>query len=417
MEKSVKVLYSEYGRYISRFRALPYNIDCLRPVERRVLLSLYLLAKNNFVKSTNIIGNTMKYHPHGDASIYGTITKLVKLNLINGQGNWGHEGKEKIPPAAHRYTEVKLDKDILNLGFNFINYVPWSEIEFINEPLFIPSPIPIGLINNSEETGNVNFGMAFHRTNIPYYTINDLKKRLIFLLDKPKKQVIINPYVPGLKVISDKKESLRLLETGTGNISFIPDYESNKQGYVIYGIPIKISKLKSFAEKNKLELTDLSSKEIELQLTGRNIDEKKFIESITSDVTFNCVLVGDDPFSFVNVFSIDFLLLNNYKYFSETVLNYYNEELNKINNNISEYKYIKQIKKFLETKKINDIDKLIALFNKNEQEIIGKILTKYNISHLINVEINDEKLLKEKDETEYKIKNITDTVRNLAEQI
>ena len=87
------IFYSEYGRYINRFRAIPFFVDCLKPVERRVLLVLWEEAKNKLVKSAKIVGSTIgKYHAHGDQSCYGSLVQLVHQNYAIGKWNWGSPG-------------------------------------------------------------------------------------------------------------------------------------------------------------------------------------------------------------------------------------------------------------------------------------------------------------------------------------
>ncbi|MDX1699651.1 MAG: DNA gyrase subunit A, partial [Melioribacteraceae bacterium] len=95
MRKIIPVFYSEYGRYISRFRAIPLYVDALKPVERRLLLSLHEVAKNKLVKSAKVIGHVIgSYHPHGDQSAYGTLVDMVRRGLVLGEGNFGTEGLE-----------------------------------------------------------------------------------------------------------------------------------------------------------------------------------------------------------------------------------------------------------------------------------------------------------------------------------
>ena len=180
MEKVVPTFYSEYGRYISRFRAIPFSIDCLKPVERRVLLVLFQEARRNLVKSARITGTTIaKYHPHGPLSCYDSLVNLVRNGLASDEGgSWGGPGLKDKPPAADRYTETKLSKWVDKFAFDLIDFVPWEELELEKEPIYLPCPLPIGLIGS----GIIN-GMAFHKTVIPKYSIEDLSIRLLWLLE------------------------------------------------------------------------------------------------------------------------------------------------------------------------------------------------------------------------------------------
>jgi len=114
MDKIIPKLYKEYGEYINSFRAFPLGIDGLKPVERRVLLTAYLVAKDKFVKSARIDGTCIaRFHPHG--GVYGTIVNLVNQGFLDGQGNFGCKyGVEPVGAAAPRYTEAKISKKILN---------------------------------------------------------------------------------------------------------------------------------------------------------------------------------------------------------------------------------------------------------------------------------------------------------------
>jgi len=86
MKRAIPSLYAEYGRYIDEFRAIPYHIDCLKPVERRLLFTLFNVAKR-LTKSARVIGEAIgKYHPHGDQSAYGTLVGLVRRGLDQYDG-------------------------------------------------------------------------------------------------------------------------------------------------------------------------------------------------------------------------------------------------------------------------------------------------------------------------------------------
>jgi DNA gyrase/topoisomerase IV subunit A len=107
LDKLIPKLYKEYGMYINKFRALPLDIDGLKPVERRVLLSAYQIARDKYVKSARVDGHTLgHYHPH--SSSYSTMVQLVGQGFLEGQGNWGNSiGIEDSPAAAMRYTECR----------------------------------------------------------------------------------------------------------------------------------------------------------------------------------------------------------------------------------------------------------------------------------------------------------------------
>ena len=100
----------DYASYVILERAVPYIEDGLKPVQRRILHSMFELEDGRYNKVANIIGNTMKYHPHGDASIGDAMVQIGQKNLlIDTQGNWGnlHTGDSA---AAPRYIEARISK-------------------------------------------------------------------------------------------------------------------------------------------------------------------------------------------------------------------------------------------------------------------------------------------------------------------
>lgn len=109
----------DYASYVILERAIPHVNDGLKPVQRRILHSMYELDDGRYNKVANIVGNTMKYHPHGDASIGDAITGLGQKELmIDTQGNWGNilTGDRA---AAPRYIEARLSKFALEVAFNY----------------------------------------------------------------------------------------------------------------------------------------------------------------------------------------------------------------------------------------------------------------------------------------------------------
>ncbi|MEM3859705.1 MAG: DNA gyrase subunit A, partial [Candidatus Micrarchaeaceae archaeon] len=375
MKKILPILYSEYGRYISRFRAIPYYIDLLRPVERRVLLSTFEIAKH-YTKSAKVLGYCMgQYHPHSDA--YGTLVKLVNLGYIDGQGNFGSNGLVPSEPAASRYTEVKISDWISELAFKFINYVDWINYEFEKEPEFLPSPIPVGLIGD-----DINQGIAFHKTVIPQFTLKALIDRMKFLLDKVPKEVVIYPNIKNHIVKSSNSELKTLLKKGIAKIDFQTVYKKvDDKTYDILGIPISVNKLKKFAEENNLSLNDYSSNKINIRISGKLINEKELVENIlTTSISFNMLVVTND--NKVVRTSVDETLLLNYNKFKEVVSKYFNSQLIDNMNKLDELKVIEEIKKIIKEHNINNTEQLIK-FAKSDPVLIKKVINKYTINTLV----------------------------------
>ncbi len=100
----------DYASYVILERAVPHIDDGLKPVQRRILHSMKLLDDGRFNKVANIVGNTMQFHPHGDASIYEALVQLGQKDLlVETQGNWGNI-LTGAGAAAGRYIEARLSQ-------------------------------------------------------------------------------------------------------------------------------------------------------------------------------------------------------------------------------------------------------------------------------------------------------------------
>ncbi len=159
IEKEMQSSYIDYAMSVIIGRALPDARDGLKPAQRRILYAMYKLG--NFhnqptKKSARIVGETIgKYHPHGDVAVYETAVRMAQdfsmnYTLIEGQGNMGSIDGD--PPAAQRYTEMRLNKiseEMLDdIEKNAVPFVPnFDNTE--KEPVVLPSKIPNLIINGS----------------------------------------------------------------------------------------------------------------------------------------------------------------------------------------------------------------------------------------------------------------------------
>lgn len=141
----------DYASYVILERAVPYINDGLKPVQRRILHSMRELDDGRYNKVANIIGNTMKYHPHGDASIGDALVQLGQKDLlIDCQGNWGNilTGDSA---AAPRYIEARLSKFALEVVFNPKTTVWKASYDGRNrEPVTLPVKFPLLLAQGVE---------------------------------------------------------------------------------------------------------------------------------------------------------------------------------------------------------------------------------------------------------------------------
>lgn len=155
VESRVRGMYREYfleyASYVILERAVPALEDGLKPVQRRLMHALYEMEDGRFHKVANVIGQTMKYHPHGDASIGDALVQLGQKNLlIDTQGNWGniYTGDSA---AASRYIEARLSKFALDVAFapKITQYLA-SYDGRSKEPVFLPVKFPLLLAQGVE---------------------------------------------------------------------------------------------------------------------------------------------------------------------------------------------------------------------------------------------------------------------------
>src|ERR1700712_2441248 len=141
----------DYASYVILDRAVPHINDGLKPVQRRILHSLKEMDDGRFNKAANVIGNTMKYHPHGDASIGDAMVQIGQKNLlIDCQGNWG-DPITGDSAAAPRYIEARLSKFALEVVFNPDTTEWQASYDGRNkEPITLPVKFPLLLAQGAE---------------------------------------------------------------------------------------------------------------------------------------------------------------------------------------------------------------------------------------------------------------------------
>src|SRR3982751_2132551 len=182
--------YIDYAMTVIVGRALPEVRDGLKPVHRRVLYAMYdggYRPDRGFSKCSRVVGDVMgQYHPHGDASIYDALVRLVqdwsmRYPLVQGQGNFGSPGND--PAAAMRYTECRMaplamemvrdiDKDTVDFQANYDGKT--------REPVVLPARFPNLLVNGSS---GIAVGMA---TSIPSHNLREVAEGVQWLLEHPE---------------------------------------------------------------------------------------------------------------------------------------------------------------------------------------------------------------------------------------
>jgi len=186
----MKRAYLDYAMSVIVARALPDVRDGLKPVHRKILYGMYkmgLSSGGHYSKSAKVVGEVMgKYHPHGDSPIYEAVARMaqtfsMRYPLIKGQGNFGSVDGD--PPAAMRYTEVKLTKIAEELLFD----IEKETVDFVDnfdatlkEPAYLPAKLPNLLLMGSE---GIAVGMA---TKIPPHNLTEIADAIVYMIEKAK---------------------------------------------------------------------------------------------------------------------------------------------------------------------------------------------------------------------------------------
>lgn len=259
--KSVKTVMHEammpYSEYVILDRALPRVEDGLKPVQRRILYSMYelgLTPDKPFKKSAKVVGDVIaNYHPHGDTSVYNAMVKLaqnfnMRETLVLGHGNFGSIDGDSA--AAMRYTEAKLNAISLELLKDIEKEtVKWSynydDSKF--EPDMLPSRFPNILVNG---TMGIAVGIA---TNFACHNLGESIDACVAYIDNPKittdelMQVLKGPDFPTGGIIMGVDAIKQAYETGKGKITIrakveIENAKNDKTNIVITEFPYGVNK-------------------------------------------------------------------------------------------------------------------------------------------------------------------------------
>ena len=257
IEDELKQSYLSYALSVIHGRALPDIRDGLKPVHRRILFAMYDL-KNSYnkpyKKSARVVGDVIgKYHPHGDSAVYDAMVRMaqdfsLRYTLVEGQGNFGSIDGD--PPAAMRYTEVRMakitDQMLGDLEKDTVSFSPnYDGSEYI--PDVLPTKIPNLLINGSS---GIAVGMA---TNIPPHNLTEVITGCINLIENPKLSIdelikdIPGPDFPTGGTIDGRAGIYEAYKTGRGIIHIrsntsIEEDKSGKQSLIINEIPFMVNK-------------------------------------------------------------------------------------------------------------------------------------------------------------------------------
>ncbi|MEO0111562.1 MAG: DNA gyrase subunit A [candidate division WOR-3 bacterium] len=257
IEDEIKKSYLDYAMSVIIGRALPDFRDGLKPVQRRILYSMYelgLFSNRPFKKSATVVGDVLgKYHPHGDMAVYDALVRMaqdfsMRYPLVQGQGNFGSIDGDA--PAAYRYTEARLtplaEEMLKNIDKDTVDFVPNFDAR-LKEPVLLPATFPNLLLNGAS---GIAVGMA---TNIPPHNFKEVVDGLVALIDNPtlpdKKLLdyIKGPDFPTGGIILGTEGIKEAYLTGKGKIIVrgrvkFEEAKGGRERIVITEIPYQVNK-------------------------------------------------------------------------------------------------------------------------------------------------------------------------------
>ena len=251
MDKEVKKSFIEYSMSVIMARALPDVRDGMKPGQRRIMYAMWEDNLTSFRKSATTVGNVLgRYHPHGDAAVYGTMVRMAqpfsyRYPLIEGQGNFGSVDGDGA--AAYRYTEARMakisaellrdiEKDAVKMTRNFDNTR--------DEPTVLPARFPNLLVNGAV---GIAVGMA---TNIPPHNLGEVIDATLYRMDHPDSTVdelmeyVKGPDFPTAATIYGTAGIRKAYETGAARVSVRAKAEIDEEHHriTVTEIPYMVNK-------------------------------------------------------------------------------------------------------------------------------------------------------------------------------
>ena len=304
LEEIMGERFGRYAKYIIQDRALPDVRDGLKPVQRRILYSMYK-DKNTYDKETrksaktvgNVIGN---YHPHGDTSVYDAMVRLSqkwkqRVILVDMQGNNGSIDGDG--PAAMRYTEARLakisnvllediDKDSVEMALTFDDYS--------YEPTVLPAYFPNLLVNGS--TG-ISAGYA---TNIPPHNLGEVIDATIKRIDSPNcrldtiMDIVKGPDFPTGGIVEGKDALIKAYTTGKGKVVVKARYDfdntKGKNQIIITEIPYDTIKKNIISKIEEIRLDKKIDGILEVRDESDRNDELRIVIELKKDANRDLII-------------------------------------------------------------------------------------------------------------------------------
>ena len=302
ISETLELNYMPYAMSVIVSRAIP-EIDGFKPSHRKLLYTMYKmgLQSGGRTKSANIVGQTMKLNPHGDAAIYETMVRLARGNetllhpFVDSKGNFGKVYSRDMAYAAPRYTEAKLEPICAEL-FRDIDSDTVDMVDnydaTMKEPTLLPTTYPNVLVNPNQ---GIAVGMA---SNICSFNLREVCETAIALMRDPEHDVLSTlpgpDFSTGAELLFDEAQTRAVYETGRGSFRLRAKWRYVKEGNLIeiYQIPyttstevimdkvadlIKAGKIKEIADMR--DETDLGGLKLTIDLK-RGVDPEKLMQKL-----------------------------------------------------------------------------------------------------------------------------------------
>ena len=441
--QTLEVNYMPYAMSVIVSRAIP-EIDGFKPAHRKLLYTMYQmgLLSGNLVKSANIVGQTMKLNPHGDAAIYDTLVRLSRGNetllhpYIESKGSFGKAYSRDMVPAAYRYTEAGLAKfsaeifaDISKDTVDFVDNYDAT----MKEPTLLPVTFPSVLVNAN--TG-IAVGMA---SSICSFNLSEVCETTVNFIRDPETEIIDSLPAPdfpgGGTILYDAAEMKKIYDTGRGGFKVRGKYTYDKTYNCIdiTQIPpttncesiiekvVELVKLKKITEINDIrDETGRDGMKITIDLK-RGIDPERLMQKLFKltplEDTFSCnfnILIAGSP----RVMGIREILEEWVAFRSQCVKRRVYFDLKKAKDKLHLLKGLSKI--------LLDIDKAVKIVRETESEsevvpnlMIGFGIDEIQANYVAEIKLrhlNREYILKRTEETDDLEKGIADMEDILAKK-
>ena len=302
ISETLELNYMPYAMSVIVSRAIP-EIDGFKPSHRKLLYTMYKMGLLNGgrTKSANIVGQTMRLNPHGDAAIYETMVRLARGNetllhpFVDSKGNFGKVYSRDMAYAAARYTEAKLDgicaeifKDIESDTVDMVDNYDAT----MKEPSLLPTTFPNVLVSANQ---GIAVGMA---SNICSFNLKEVCETTIALMQNPDHDILSTlpgpDFSTGAELLFDEATTREIYQTGRGSFKLRAKWQYVKEGNLIEitEIPystasevimdkvadlIKVGKIKEIADMR--DETDLGGLKLTIDLK-RGVDPEKLMQKL-----------------------------------------------------------------------------------------------------------------------------------------